>query len=241
MATKVNDRYDLYSSVICPFSRKTRFFLEELSIQYRNIEVYYWEKEKNFLQLNPANETPVLVDKMSNINVYDSAVICDYLYIQESLKDQLDYYSLYGKNDKEKYEIKRLESWFDKKFYNEITKIIIDEYFIKTYKNNLPLNKRLIYGSNGVVQKLEKHIEYIEFFLLTDDKKWLANDEFSLADISAVAQLSILDYLGFIKWEYYGKMKDWYVSIKQKRGFKNILKSKIISFEPSIYYTKLDF
>ena len=239
---KINERYDLYSSIICPFSRKTRFFMDELSIKHRDIEVYYWENEKSFLQLNPAKETPVLVDKMTSINVYDSAVICDYLYLQESFKDQLDYYSLYGRNDNEKYEIKRLESWFDKKFYNEITKVIIEEYFIKTYKNSpSPLNKEMIFGLNGAIQKLEKHIEYIELYLLANDKKWLANDEFSLADMSAVAQLSVIDYLGFIKWEYHSKMKEWYISVKQKRGFKNILNSKIISFEPAEYYNKFDF
>ena len=61
---------------------------------------------------------------------------------------------------------------------------------------------------------LEKHITYIEYLL--SKRKWLASEVFSIADIAASTQLSVLDYTGYINWDKNQKLKEWYMTIKSK-------------------------
>ena len=64
---------------------------------------------------------------------------------------------------------------------------------------------------------------------------------FSLADITAAAHLSVIDYLGDIDWDNYKYAKDWYAKIKSRPSFKEILKDKIKGIPPSKHYSNLDF
>ena len=102
--------------------------------------------------------------------------------------------------------------------------------------NTININtKRLKAGQNN----LDSHIRYMEYLL--DNRKWLAGENFSMADISAATQISSLDYLGEISWNKYKILKDWYSTIKSKTAFQSILKDKIEGFKPSKYYSELDF
>jgi glutathione S-transferase len=74
-----------------------------------------------------------------------------------------------------------------------------------------------------------------------DSRNWLAGDNFSLADISAAAQISCVDYTGSIKWDNYPEVKDWYVRIKSRPSFRDILADRIPSIVPPSHYQELDF
>lgn len=82
-------------------------------------------------------------------------------------------------------------------------------------------------------------MEYLDW--LCETRKFLAGDVFSLADISAAAQLSVIDYLGDIPWEGYKNAKIWYSKIKSRPSFKEILKDNIKGILPSKHYNNLDF
>jgi glutathione S-transferase len=69
----------------------------------------------------------------------------------------------------------------------------------------------------------------------------LAGDNFSLADIAAAAQISCVDYVGSIKWDDYPIVKDWYVRIKSRPSFRDILADRIPNIAPPPYYQELDF
>ena len=62
-----------------------------------------------------------------------------------------------------------------------------------------------------------------------------------MADISAAANLSILDYLGDIPWDDYKNAKLWYSKIKSRPCFKDILKDNIKGILPARHYANLDF
>ena len=127
--------------------------------------------------------------------------------------------------------------WFDKKFFSEITKLIMEEIFFKTFENNddVPSSMKI----DAVRFNLGLHIKYMESLLM--NRKWLACEKFTMADVSAVSHISIMDYLGYINWHKYPKLKDWYLIIKSKKGFEGILKERIGSFTPSLNYNKYDF
>ena len=86
---------------------------------------------------------------------------------------------------------------------------------------------------------MKKYFDYIAW--LANRRNWLAGDEFSLADISAAAHISCLDYVGSVEWEKYPEMKDWYVRIKSRPSFRDILRDRILNVSPPPFYTELDF
>jgi glutathione S-transferase len=239
----------LYSCAFCPFSRKVRFFLDENCVGYENKEVKYWERGKDLLKLNPASETPILKNIETNEVICDSFLICKYVtqhdiigvYVAQrdisGIVVSPNYFDLMATDMLDEYEIQRLHMWFDKKFFNEVTSYIIDEMFLNTFRKSgktTNMDKIMV-----ALDNFEKHINYIEFLLTK--RKYLGGESFSIADIAATAQISILDYLSLVDWEKHSKFKDWYISIKQKIGFRRILEDKIFGFEPNALYNKLDF
>ena len=234
----IKKEYVLYHSLICPFSRKIRFLLDERDIQYKKVEIKIWDKDDKILRLNVANETPVLTCPKEGLVIIDSYIIAEYLndFENDCKEDEFNYFNLLGDSLEEKLEIQRLHMWFDKKFYNEITSYVIEEVFYKTFKIKKNVNNEKLAVAR---YNLEANIEYMEHLLTT--RKWLAIEKFSLADLAAATQISILDYLGYINWDKYLKLKNWYTIIKSKKGFREILKDKIAGFLPSRYYKELDF
>jgi glutathione S-transferase len=212
--------------------------LEENHINYENKEIRYWERNEDFLKLNHSCETPVLKNIETNEIVCDSFLICEYITNLE-IKSAMEfgYFDLMAVNTTEEYEIQRLHMWFDKKFFNEVTDYIIDEMFLNTFKKNgeTPNMDKIMVA----LENFEKHLKYAEFLL--SKRKYLGGENFSIADIAAVAQVSVLDYLSLVEWERHEKFKEWYISIKQKIGFRKILEDVILGFKPGTTYNKLDF
>ena len=229
--------YILYHYPLCPFSRKIRFLLNEFGLKYKLKDIKFWKKDAEFLSLNPAGEIPILVDNDNEAVIVDSFIIAEYINHSFSLKNDLIKVPYLSGSEIEKAEIRRLEMWFDKKFYNEVSKYILEERVYNTFlENNININtKRLRAGQIN----LDSHLRYIEFLL--DKRKWLAGENFTLADITAATQISCLDYLGEINWTRYKILKDWYLTIKSKVAFQEILKDKIEGCKPSKYYCEFDF
>ena len=53
----------LFHHTFCPHSRFVRLALNEYGIEVRLIEERTWERRRDFLVINPAGTTPVLVDE----------------------------------------------------------------------------------------------------------------------------------------------------------------------------------
>ncbi|MDR2760547.1 MAG: glutathione S-transferase domain-containing protein, partial [Rickettsiales bacterium] len=182
--------------------------------------------------------TPVLKNIETNEIICDSFLICEYLTGAEIKKNLgSSHFDLLCLDTPDEYEVKRLQMLFDKNFFNAVTGRVIEEIFINTFQK-----KGKISNSDKIMAALnnfERHVKYIEFLL--GKRKYLGGESFSIADISAAAQISVLDYLGMADWEKHEKFKEWYISIKQKIGFRKILEDKISGFEPNVLYNKLDF
>ena len=68
----------LFHHPFCPHSRFVRLVLEELGQTPRLVEERTWERRQDFLVLNPAATTPVLVEEGAP-PVPGAAVIVEYL------------------------------------------------------------------------------------------------------------------------------------------------------------------
>ena len=111
--------FRLYHVPLSPFCRKVRLSLAEKKIEVELIEERYWDKSAEFLRRNPAGKLPVL--KIGDEILSESTAICEYL--EEEYPDK----ALLPETPKERFEARRLVSWFDDKFHNEVTSKLLYE------------------------------------------------------------------------------------------------------------------
>ena len=214
---------------LSPFSRKVSFFLREKNIDFEIRNEPVWEKREKFIKLNPAGKVPVFIDD-DGIAISESNAICE--FIEEKTPEP----NLIGKDIYSKAEIRRIVGWFDDKFAKEVMSKLIYEKIFKNFSNLGAPDSQVIQDG---VRNLRNHMQYICF--LIEKRKWLAGDDFSLADITAASFISAIDYIGDIAWEDYQEAKTWYVRIKSRKSFKPILEEKIANFPPVKHYSNLDF
>jgi glutathione S-transferase len=219
----------LYQHPVCPFSRKARIMLTEKNVSFRLEFQDPWKRDVRLLELNPAGGIPVLVEK-SGLAISDHNAVCE--YIDEAYSAP----SIIGTTPRAKAEARRIAGWFDNKFYNEVTLNIIGEKVIKRMRGAGSPDSRIIRAGNA---NIITHMKYLEW--LTEQKKWLAGNALSVADISAAAHLSILDYIGSIPWENFPETKIWYAKIKSRPSFRPILSDRIPGVIPAKHYDDLDF
>ena len=218
----------LYHLPLCPFSRKVRLALLEKALVTEFVEVAPWEQDPEFLALNPAAEVPVLVD--------GDLVVCDSRAIVEYLEEAYPQTNLLGETPAERAETRRLLGWFDVKFRREVTDPIWGEKLLKRLKRaGTPSSEALRAGSANI----RLHLAYICH--LYDDRRWLAGDRMSLADLAAAAHLSVLDYLGNVPWEGFESARNWYAKVKSRPSFRPLLMDRITGLRPAPHYDDLDF
>lgn len=223
----------LYYSVMCPYSRKTVISLAEKSIPCELIEEKFWEKSSDLIKIEQTGVLPVLLDNKDGVErvVSWSIAIDDYL---ESVYPEC---TLFGDTEEKRLNVKKLLSWFDQKFYAEVVHGIVNEKVVKRFSRtrSCPNSGAIRSG----IENMYYHLEYITWMLEYND--WLAGEDFSLADISAAAHLSTLDYLGQVPWHDFLEVKTWYARIKSRPSFRHVLKERISSLLPVEHYANLDF
>ncbi|NVO22208.1 glutathione S-transferase family protein [Donghicola sp. C2-DW-16] len=218
----------LYHVPLSPFCRKVRLVLAEKRIEVELVEERYWEMDTDFLRRNPAGKVPVL--RLNGKILSESMAICE--YIEEVYPDPpLMPYSPEGR-----YEVRRLVSWFDDKFHSEVTQnLLYERVNKKMMKTGYPDSKAVKLGA----QKIKYHLDYMAWLL--DHRRWLAGDRMTVADFTAAAHLSALDYISDVDWNRSDVVKDWYAKIKSRPAFRSILADQIPGFPPPPHYTDLDF
>ena len=207
-----------------PFSRKVRLALAEKNLDF-NLQIEkVWERRTEFLALNPAGDVPVLIEK-DGTTLANSQVICEYL---EEVYPEVN---LLGKDPVQRSETRRLVSWFDVKFNREVSENIVGEKLMKRFlKLGEPHGPAIRAGHANI----HYHLDYIGF--LTEKRKWLAGDVFSLADFAAAAHLSAIDYIGDVPWEEHRAARTWYEKIKERKSFAPLLEDRIPGFAPVAVY-----
>lgn len=212
-----------------PFSRKVRIVLAEKGLDFELQIEKIWERRTEFLALNPAGDVPVLVEDKGT-TLANSQVICEYL--EEVYPDN----NLLGHDPVQRAETRRLVSWFDMKFNREVTENLVGE---KLTKQMLKLGEPHGPSIRAGHANIHYHLDYIGF--LTEKRKWLAGDNFSLADITAAAHLSCVDYIGDVPWEEHEAAREWYSKIKSRKSFQALLEDRIPGFNPAGHYENVDF
>lgn len=216
----------LYHFWLHPFSRKVQLALTEKKLDFDVQIEQIWERRTEFLAMNPAGDLPVLVEK-NGTTLSNSQVICEYL--DEVYTDVI----LIGEDPTQRAEVRRLVNWFDRKFNKEVTDYLLGEKLMKAIlRSGEPHGPSIRAGRANI----NYHLDYIGF--LTDRRRWLAGDSFSLADIAAVSQLSVIDYMGDVPWAQHEPAKRWYDSTIARAGYIDVLSERVPEFEPVVSYMK---
>ena len=63
----------------------------------------------------------------------------------------------------------------------------------------------------------------------------------TLADLTAAAHLSCIDYIGDVPWAHNESAKTWYARIKSRPSFRSILADTVPGIAPVETYANLDF
>jgi glutathione S-transferase len=219
----------LYHLWLSPFCRKVRIALLEKGVEVELKTENLWDRRPEFLALNPAGDVPVLIEEDGQA-MCDSAAICEYL--DEIVPDC----SLFPGTPAERAEVRRLVSWFDRKFNAEVSENLVGEKIMKRFlKRGAPDATAIRAGKKN----LQYHLQYIAW--LCERRNWLAGNDMSLADIAAAAHISCLDYLGDVPWEEHEGAKDWYVRMKSRRSMRPILADHLPGEPPPKHYADLDF
>jgi len=227
----------LFHHPLCPHSRFARLILEEFGLSTRLVEERVWERREEFLMLNPAGTTPVLVED-GVPPVPGAAIIAEYL--DETRGLTLGEFRLLPTDLNGRIEVRRLMSWFNDKFFEEVSGALAME---RVYKRYIPA------GSGGGSPAMETlraaksnikyHLAYIGWLSRTRD--WLAGDILTYADVAAAAHSSAADYLGDVPWDEDETAKNWYARIKSRPAFRTLLADTLPGLAPSPTYTNLDF
>jgi glutathione S-transferase len=223
---------------LCPFSRAARLALAELAIEVELTEERPWEWRPEFLALNPAGELPVL-------QMDSAAPVCGIYAVSEYLAElpapegeEALPMQLFPGDRTARAEIRRLLDWFNGKFNREVTQELLQE---KVYTRLKPdgIGTPDADFLRAIRTNLRYHMSYINF--LADQRRWLAGDEMSMADLAAGAHISVADYLGEVPWDEFAIAKTWYARLKSRRAFRSILADRVPGALPVAHYPDLDF
>ena len=222
---------------LCPRSRYVRLILGEYGIAARLAEERFWERREEFLLLNPAGEIPVLVID-GQPAVPGAAVIAE--YIEETRPPSEGEDRLLPPRAVERVEVRRLASWFNDKFHEEVSGPLVRERVFKRFMTEsqgggAPNSDAL----RAARHNIRYHLAYLGWLAHTRD--WLAGERLTLADLAAAAHLSVADYLGEVPWNEDEMAKHWYARVKSRPAFRPLLADTLAGLPPSQSYTDLDF
>jgi glutathione S-transferase len=227
----------LFHHPVCPHSRFVRLALGEYGVDAHLAEERAWERREDFILLNPAGTTPVLVEEGVPA-VAGASVIAEYL--DETRGEQLGEHRLLPHGTSLRVEVRRLSSWFNDKVFDEVSGPLVRERFYRRHMTAAqgggpPDTDALRAARNNI----RYHLAYIGW--LIGNRDWLAGERMSYADLAAAAHLSVADYMGDVPWTEDETAKNWYARVKSRPSFRPILAETIAGIPPSPTYADLDF
>src|SRR5262249_27714846 len=165
-----NPMLTLFHHPLCPHSRFIRIAAGEYGLNPTLVEERVWERRNEFLVLNPAGTTPVLLEA-GHPPVPCAAIIAEYL--DETRGVSPCSHRLLPVDIAGRVEVRRLLSWFNDKFYTEVSGPLVTERVLK----------RLMSRAHGggapepdairaALSNIKYHVDYISWLVRTRD--WLA-------------------------------------------------------------------
>ncbi|HWL55656.1 MAG TPA: glutathione S-transferase family protein [Paracoccus sp. (in: a-proteobacteria)] len=223
-----NSTIRLYHIALSPYCRKVRLVLAEKRVEVELVEDRYWEPGTEIMRRNPAGKLPVL--RLDGRLLAESQAICEYL------DERYPNPALMPASAIDRYEVRRLCSWFDDKFANECTRPVMNErVWKKVMRLGYPDSRTVKAGLSSI----RYHMDYMKSLL--EQRRWLAGDVMTMADFAAAAHISCLDYISDVDWTHSSEVQEWYAKIKSRPAFRSLLADHLPGVHPAPHYALLDF
>jgi glutathione S-transferase len=225
---------ELYHSSFSTCSQKVRLCLAEKQLDYESREISFVKGEHlsaAYLKLNPNGVVPTLLHHGEAVT--DSSVICEYL--DEEFQEP----ALMPESNIQRAVVR---AWM--RYLEEVSTVAIrapsyntlfsgeykqmgDEEFRK-WADQLPIRKhfylKMRQGKfsdeevNSSVENLEQTLQRADNSLKSN--KWLAGDQFTLADIVLTPTIIRMEDIGLAKmWDDLSSVSDWLSRIKSRPSF----------------------
>jgi glutathione S-transferase len=229
--------YTLFHHPFCPHSRFIRLVLGEYGLDLRLVEERVWERREAFLTLNPAGTTPVLFAE-GQFAIPGAAIIAE--YVDEVHGAEMGDRRLLPTTMAERIEVRRLMAWFNEKFFEEASGLLVTERIYKRFMaeengGGAPAAEVIRAAKTNV----RYHLNYIGW--LAQRRNYLAGERLTYADLAAAAHLSAIDYLGDVPWVEDEAAKNWYARVKSRPSFRPLLSEWLAGVPASRTYVDLDF
>jgi glutathione S-transferase len=215
----------LHQFPLCPFSRKVRLLLGEKGVGYEP-----WERRDEFIDLNPAGSTPVIVSTDGKTKLMNSSAICEYF------EETVDKARMISGTASDRAEIRRLAAWFDETFYASVTGPLLHERMLKRVAHRMSPDTAALREAMKAANAMLDYVDY-----LIDTRPWLGGPALSLADLAGAAHISVADYLGGIDWRAHTQTHTWYMGMKSRPSFRPLLSERMAGVAPPPDYDKVDF
>ncbi len=222
--------WQLYQFPLCPFSRKVRLMLGEKGVAHALVRETPWLKRDEFVDMNPASQTPVLVEDQKGSVLIDSGAICEYF------EETVERAPMIPGTAINRAEVRRLIGWLDDRFYGDVVAPMMEERMRKRLVARDPPDTKVL---REAMKTANLYLDYLDYLL--DHRRWLAGPVLSLADLAAAAHLSVADYLGGIEWRGHKQTTDWYAVMKSRPSFRSLLGERMEVIAPPAHYDKVDF
>ena len=215
-----------------PGSRTARLALGEARVDWSEVLVRPWEEGCPLGELNPSGMPPVV----QTTEAGKALTLCEPAAVLGWLEDRSKTPFLLPADPAERAETRRLVTWFDRRFTDEVDAVLLHERMEKPLLRLGPPEARALREGR---EALRFHLTMLEDQAAQRD--WLAGRRLGQADIIAAAHLSVLDYFGEIAWKTYPALKTWYMKLKSRPCFRPLLSDRFQGLQPSAHYTDLDF
>ena len=227
----------LFHHPFCPHSRFVRLAVAEHGVEVRLVEERPWARREEFLVMNPAGTTPVLVTDGAPA-IPGASTICEFL--DETLGRAKDGHRLLAQGPIGRIEVRRLLSWFNDKFFQEVSGPLVMERIYKRFMaSNDGGGSPDTESIRAAKANVRYHLQYIGWLVGT--RNFLAGERLTYADLAAAAHLSAIDYLGDVPWNEDEAAKAWYARIKSRPSFRPLLAEWLAGVPASPSYVDLDF
>lgn len=225
---------ELYNAAISTCSQKVRMSLAEKKLDWVDRQIVFSRGDHlkpEYLKLNPNGVVPTLV--------HDGGVVIDSSVINEYLEDVFPERPLRPAN---KLELAHMRAWrqyidevptpsirypsFNAYFVSKFGGMTDDEF--RAYAEKLPVRRDfyLKMGRTGfpqaevdaAVRRLRDTLERMERAL--EKTEWVANDMFTLADLSLMPTVVRMEDLGLQgQWSDLPRVTDWYRRLQARPAF----------------------
>ena len=178
--------------------------LEEVKAPYNAVEVNFRTKEHKsdlFLKINPNGKIPAMVD--DDVTLFESMAINFYL-AEKYKKDLL------GTTLQEKGYVYQWSIWAIAEVQPPIIEAFIQKVFVLEDKRDLGLIEKSLAQVPAFLKILEDRL---------GESKYLAGNEFTLADLNTASVVSILNHIQY-DLSSYKNLSNWLTVLSEREGFR---------------------